>query len=354
MTEIRVAASKAYTVTVGRGLLEQIGSILLGTQTVCIVSDQTVWKLFGEKVQYSCLQAGCQVCHFILAPGENSKNFENYLSLLNFLAENHLTRSDRIIALGGGVIGDLAGFAAATYLRGIGYIQVPTTLLAMVDSSVGGKTAIDLPAGKNLCGAFYQPEAVLCDLDTLDTLPPDVFRDGCAEVIKYAVLFDPELFSQLEQMGLDFDQEAVVTRCICHKRDVVAGDEFDLGNRNLLNLGHTVGHAIERCSNYTITHGSAVAIGIAVVSLATKCSDANRIVALLNAFDLPTTTSLPAQALWETALSDKKRSAYTLKLIVPNAIGECRIVHTDIHDLKTLIEEGLSDEHHITAGSLGR
>ena len=188
------------------------------------------------------------------------------MELLNFLAENKLTRSDALIALGGGVVGDLTGFAAATYLRGIDYIQIPTTLLAAVDSSVGGKTAIDLPSGKNLVGAFYQPKLVLCDTDTLNTLPEDIFRDGCAEVIKYGVLYDAELFAHLDESGLSFDREAVIARCVELKRDVVAEDEFDRGKRQKLNLGHTIGHGIEACSGYGISHGKAVAMGMTIIT----------------------------------------------------------------------------------------
>jgi 3-dehydroquinate synthase len=344
MSIITVKTSKSYDVMIGTRLLEDITSVIqkvTTAQAVCIVSDDHVWPLYREAVCRTLERAEIAFCHFIFPAGENSKNGDTYLKLLHFLAENNLTRSDCIIALGGGVVGDLAGFAAATYLRGIPYIQVPTSLLAMVDSSVGGKTGIDLDAGKNLCGAFYQPAAVICDTDVLSTLPEDVFRDGCAEVIKYAVLFDPELFRLMEQTGLDFDQEAVITRCVEHKRNVVVGDEFDRGQRMLLNLGHTIGHAIETCSDYTISHGKAVAIGMAMVCRAAKCPDADRISALLEKFGLPTTTNLPAKALWEAALSDKKRSAQMVNLIIPNAIGDCSVIPTAIEKLKTFIEEGM-------------
>ena len=229
MKTVTVAASKTYDVLIGSGLLGQLGSLTqkLGkTQTVCLVSESNVFPLFGKKAVQSLEDAGLKVVNFVFPAGEESKNPGTYLELLNFLAESRLTRSDLIVALGGGVTGDLAGFAAATYLRGIRFIQVPTTLLAAVDSSVGGKTAIDLPAGKNLVGAFCQPSLVLCDIDTLNTLPEDIFRDGCAEVIKYGILYDPILFSHLEQRGLDFDREYVITRCVELKRDVVMEDEY--------------------------------------------------------------------------------------------------------------------------------
>lgn len=342
MKEIQVTASKSYTVTIGSGILRHIATKMPPCATkICIVSDSNVWPLYGETVTESLCAKKFSVYHFVFSAGENSKNAENYLKLLNFLAENQLTRTDCIIALGGGVVGDLAGFAAATYLRGIPYIQIPTTLLAMVDSSVGGKTGIDLSAGKNLAGAFYHPTAVLCDTDTLATLPVEIFRDGCAEVIKYGILYDPALFAHLEEKGLDFDRESAIARCVELKRDVVREDEFDTGARMKLNLGHTMGHAIEICSNYAISHGQAVAIGTAIVSRAAKCPDADRITALLEAFGLPIATEFSAEALAQAALSDKKRSGSTVNLIIPKAIGDCTIVPTPIEKLKTFIEEGL-------------
>ena len=217
MKTIHVAASGRDDVMFGAGLLRTLGAESLRVckvEKAAIISDSNVWPLYGESAKASLESAGLKVVHFVFPAGEESKNGSVYLELLNFLAENALTRSDCLVALGGGVVGDMTGFAAATYLRGVAYIQVPTTLLAAVDSSVGGKTAIDLPAGKNLCGAFYQPKLVLCDIDTLNTLPEDIFRDGCAEVIKYGILYDPRLFSYLEETGLSFDGEAVIARCV--------------------------------------------------------------------------------------------------------------------------------------------
>jgi 3-dehydroquinate synthase len=169
-----------------------------------------------------------------------------YVRLLNYMAENGITRSDIIVALGGGVTGDLAGFAAATYMRGIRYVQIPTTLLAMVDSSVGGKTAVDLPSGKNLAGAFWQPEMVLCDHSTLETLPRETFIDGCAEVVKYGILKDPEILSLVLEPERNI--ERIIEKCVTIKRDIVQEDERDNGKRTLLNLGHTAAHSIEKLS----------------------------------------------------------------------------------------------------------
>jgi 3-dehydroquinate synthase len=350
MKSIKVTASKEYSVLIGAGLLDLLGeqaAAVCKVGTAAIISDSTVWPLYGEKALSSLKAAGFRVVHFVFPAGEASKNGNTYLSILNFLAGNHITRSDCVIALGGGVVGDMAGFCAATFLRGIAYIQVPTTLLAAVDSSVGGKTAIDLEAGKNLAGAFCQPRLVLCDTDTLSTLPEDIFRDGCAEVIKYGVLYDPALFEALEQTGMAFDREAVIARCVELKRDVVALDEFDTGQRMMLNLGHTIGHAVEARSNFTLSHGKAVAIGMAMVSRAAAvrgiCSNVtrDRIENILHIFALPRICGNTSSELFETALSDKKRAGGTVNLIVPRAIGDCLILPIDVNDLKSFIEAGL-------------
>ena len=345
MKTIHINASKSYDVIIGSNLLDNIGQQLNFTlKKVCkiaIISDSNVFPLYGSIVSESLANSGFEVISYTFPAGESSKTADTYLEILNFLAENQLTRSDAILALGGGVTGDMAGFAAATFLRGIPYIQVPTSLLAMVDSSVGGKTAIDLPAGKNLVGAFYQPRIVICDLNTLNTLPESVFCDGCAEVIKYGVLYDAKLFAHLESEGLAFDREAVISRCIELKRNVVAEDEFDNGARQKLNLGHTIGHGIEAQSNFAVTHGQAVAIGMAIISKAHCKTIYSRLVSVLQKFNLPTATDFTAKQLFASALSDKKRSGGTVNLIVPENIGECKIIPTPIDELESLIEEGL-------------
>ncbi len=350
MNRITVKASRDYQVLIGSGIMNDLGSqasLIRKPGKAAIISDSNVWPIYGSIVKSSLEQSGFETCNFVFPAGEESKNGSTYLSILDYLAQNQITRSDLLIALGGGVVGDLAGFAAATYLRGIPYIQIPTTLLAMVDSSVGGKTAIDLPSGKNLAGAFYQPYLVLCDIDALDTLPEAYFRDGSAEVIKYGVLYDEELFGHLTQNGLSFDREAVVSRCVALKRDVVAEDEFDTGARQRLNLGHTIGHGIEAGSNFTVSHGTAVAIGMAIVSRAGEsmgiCDPDTRvrIETLLKQFRLPITTSASAETLYQYALSDKKRTGKSVNLIVPERIGYCRIHPTPVNELKTFIKNGL-------------
>lgn len=345
MKTIHVEASKSYDILIGSGLLKDAGNQLLSLLKkpckVVIISDSNVFPIYGESLENSLNCAGFTATHYVFPAGESSKNGCTYLNILNFLAETRMTRSDTLVALGGGVVGDMCGFAAATYLRGVSYVQIPTTLLAMVDSSVGGKTAIDLPAGKNLVGAFYQPKLVLCDLDTLATLPTSVFSDGCAEVIKYGVLYDTGLFAHLSQQGLHFNREMTVSRCVELKRDVVMEDEYDTGARQKLNLGHTIGHSIEALSNFTITHGQAVAIGMAIISKAGCRGIYDDLVAVLKKFNLPTTTEFTASELYNNALSDKKRSGGTVNLIIPQAIGNCAIVPTDVDRLQSFIKEGL-------------
>ena len=350
MNTVTICASKTYQVQIGSGLLSSLGAVAkqhLSAGKVAVISDSNVWPLYGEAAADSLLQFGFQVSHYVFPAGEASKNGNTYLEILNFLAEHKFTRSDFLIALGGGVVGDLTGFVAATYLRGIPYIQVPTTLLSMVDSSVGGKTAIDLPSGKNLAGAFYQPVAVLCDTDALNTLPDAIFRDGCAEVIKYSILYDADLFAHLETFGLTFDREYVITRCIELKRDVVADDEFDRGSRQKLNLGHTIGHGVEAASAFAVSHGTAVAIGTAIITRSAAkldfCSEevCQKIQRILSIFCLPTETDLDCETIYNNALSDKKRSGNSINLIIPSEIGKCFIHKVTLEEMKTIIEIGL-------------
>lgn len=350
MTTVTVRASRPYEVTIGRGLLDTVGRQAAGQwkgRSAAVVSDSTVAPLYLNRVKDSLERAGFRVHSFVFPAGEDQKNGGTYLKLLEFLAARRLTRADGLIALGGGVVGDLAGFAAATFLRGIGFLQLPTTLLAAVDSSVGGKTAIDLTNGKNLAGAFYQPQAVLCDLDTLDTLPAEVFVDGCAEVIKYGMIGDPALLARLETVDFRADPEELVARCVAQKRDLVEQDEFDTGARQLLNLGHTLGHGVEACSGYTVSHGRAVAIGMTLVTRAAvafgRCPAEvlPRLRRLLERYGLPDATAYSAQVLYEKTLSDKKRSGDTISLVVPIAWGASQLVRIPVSELPAWIERGL-------------
>ena len=350
MRSIHVAASREYDVHIGPGLLDELGSraaqVLRGRNAV-IVTDSNVAPLYLDRALTSMRAAGFNAEGYVIPAGEASKCGTTYLNLVNFLAERHLTRADGLVALGGGVVGDLTGFAAATYLRGVGLIQVPTTLLACVDSSVGGKTAIDLPAGKNLCGAFYQPWLVLCDPQTIESLPDSVLSDGCAEVIKYGMLGDGNLLRRLQEVHIRDQLEAVISRCVEMKRDVVEGDEFDTGRRQLLNLGHTFAHSIEAASGYAVPHGRAVAMGMRLITRAAvekgfcppKCLEV--LEALLEKHGLPLHTDMDAESLARGALSDKKRAGGTLTLAVPCGYGESRLHPVPVEALTDWARAGL-------------
>ena len=347
---IQVNTTPAYAVTIAPGLLADCGPRLRKLMPPCrmaVVTDSAVAPLYLETVEKSLSAAGFSVCSHVFPAGEGSKNFSTLANILEFLAERRLTRTDCVAALGGGVTGDMAGFAAAVYLRGIRYVQLPTTLLSAVDSSVGGKTAIDLAAGKNLAGAFLQPAAVLCDTDCLASLPKDVFADGAAEAIKTGVLCDESLFALFEDGTLAVEPGAVIARCVAYKAGVVERDEKEQGERKLLNLGHTVGHAIEKCSGYAIPHGHAVAAGLAVMARAAEALGwteepiAGRNAAFVAKNGLPADTNLSPEALAEAASADKKRSGGDITLVVPKKIGLCELKKVPVSELLPVIQAGL-------------
>ena len=339
MHKVHVETGKPYDVLIGSGLMEQAGEMIARVISPCraaIISDDTVDALYSEKVEKSLQKAGFSVCKTHFRHGEENKNLHTYMQLMDFLCEQQITRSDIIVALGGGVVGDTAGFAAATYLRGIRFVQMPTTLLAMVDSSVGGKTAVDLPRGKNLCGAFWQPSLVICDTDALKTLPEETFVDGLAECFKHGVLQDESLFELLQEKNGDIGE--IVARNVQIKAKVVAQDERDTGLRQQLNLGHTLGHAVEKLSNFTITHGQAVAIGMAYAAKIAcslgVCDESVpvRIEKALAATGLPVRAPYTAQDIAHVALGDKKRAGDVIRMVLPEKIGACRLhdVHVDV------------------------
>ena len=349
MRRVDVVASKEYAVWIGEGLLARAGEKIAaacGGATVMIVTDDTVNGLYGDAFEASLRAAGYATARFVFPHGEQSKNIETYGTLLNALAEANLTRSDVVAALGGGVTGDLAGFAAATYLRGVRLAQIPTTLLAMVDSSVGGKTAIDLPMGKNLAGAFYQPDIVICDIDLLDSLPGDVYRDGCAEMIKHGVILSAELFTLLKD-PIGLKMEEIIARNVIIKRDIVALDEKETGMRQILNFGHTLGHGIEKHSGYAVTHGQAVAIGMVIASRGAfrmgLCDESchREIVEAVRRYRLPEETGISPDMLIEAAFRDKKRSGQRITLILPEKIGACVAKNFSLDELATFVKLGM-------------
>lgn len=349
MKKVTVESSKRYDILIERGLLGETGARLrelFGPRRAALVSDSTVWKLYGEAVEKGLKDADFQVSPFVFPAGESFKSVHTWALLLEHLAREELTRTDVLVALGGGVTGDLAGFAAASYLRGIPFVQIPTTFLAAIDSSVGGKTAVNLEAGKNLAGAFYQPSLVLCDPDTLETLPEETFGDGVAEAVKYGVLSDPELFGLLGAGELEDRLEDVILRCVESKRGFVLADERDLGQRQLLNFGHTIGHAVEQCSGLTITHGHAVGIGMVMMARGawrlglTERDLSGEIGRVLERYRLPTRCEYAPEDLYLAARHDKKRGGGEITIVVPEKIGCCRRVKLPVEQLLRLLRLG--------------
>ena len=336
--KIKVSASGSYEIIIGDGQLARLGEHvrpLLDDCRIAVLTDSNVDALYGDRILSILSASGYDVCKYVIPAGEASKSAENLLAFLDFLARNRFTRSDAIVAFGGGVVGDLGGLSASLYLRGVPYVQVPTTLLAAVDSSVGGKTAIDIPAGKNLVGAFYQPRLVCCDTQLMDTLPADIYRDGCAEVIKYGVILDAGLYASLQTPP--FDRIETVARCVEIKRDVVQEDEFDNGKRGLLNFGHTFGHAIEKLSNFAVSHGAAVAKGMVIAAkVAPLCGLADvekPLVDLLSRYGFDLGCPYTAEQLYDVILSDKKRRGGRLTLVLPRSLGECELVTIPVEDV---------------------
>jgi len=347
--QIRIDASRSYDVLVGSGLMPDAGepvAAATGAKSAVVVSDDIVFPLYGEAVCRSLERAGVRVTTFVFPHGEKSKTLLTYGRLLETMCESRLTRSDAAVALGGGVVGDLTGFAAATYQRGIAFVQVPTTLLAAVDASVGGKTAVDLEGGKNQAGCFYQPSIVLCDTDTLRTLPEEEYRCGCAEIIKYAMIGSEALFEEIKETPVSARAEAVIEACVAMKRDYVMEDEFDTGARMMLNFGHTLGHAVEACSGYTVLHGQAVAMGMAAVTKAAAalgvCEEetAAALISLLRQYGLPTEIPYRLDDMLAAAQLDKKAAGSRFRLIVPERIGACRIETVDVSGLRRWMEKG--------------
>lgn len=310
---------------------EYISQIFSGRK-IMIVSDDHVYPLYGEKLS-KALTAAYECYSLVLPHGEATKSFQNLPLIYQAMLEVKMSRSDLVIALGGGVIGDLAGFAAASYLRGIKFVQIPTSLLAQVDSSVGGKVAVDLPQGKNLVGAFYQPSLVLIDPLVLDTLPKRFINDGMGEIIKYGCIRDRNLFTELEAHGsfenLKKDLPSTICRCVDIKRKIVEADQFDTGERMLLNFGHTLAHSIEQYYHYgRESHGEAVAIGMyQITQLAeekglTSPGEAKRIKKLINAYGLPDHCGLPLKELMGAITLDKKNMEGKLHVILLRSIGD--------------------------------
>lgn len=345
MQTVHIGVSDSYDVLVEAGLLNECGPRMrevIGLCRAAIVSDSTVDVLYGDAVERSLRDAGYDALRCVFPAGEKNKTLATLGGILEFLAENHLTRADVVVALGGGVTGDMAGFAAAVYMRGIRFVQMPTTLLAAVDASVGGKTAVDLPAGKNLAGAFHQPSLVLTDVDVMRALPKRLLSDGAAEIIKHGVLADAALFERMCAPDWTSEMETILARNVAIKRDVVVSDERESGSRQLLNLGHTFGHAIERCSGYAMSHGQSVAVGMVIAAGAAGRADVCRAILAANrSCGLPVSAPYSAKTLAEAALSDKKRRGGLLTLVLPERIGACRLEKVEVSQLEEYFQRGI-------------
>lgn len=347
MKTVHVNTGRPYDIFIERGIIDLCGEYvkkLSKAEKVVVVTDTNVAPHYKWRVLNSLEQQALRVQSFIYPAGEQSKHLGTISDIYKLLADFHMTRKDIIVALGGGVCGDMAGFAAATYLRGIDFIQIPTSLLAQVDSSVGGKTGVDLPQGKNLVGAFHQPIAVLIDPDTLNTLPDNFVSDGMAEVIKYGCIKDAAFFDLLESEDVQPKIEEVIETCVSIKRDVVSRDEREAGERMLLNFGHTLGHSIEKIYNFTgITHGMAVAIGMILIARAgelhgvTKAGTADRIVKICEKYHLPTSDAAGFAQMAQEAQGDKKTSGSKINLVLLRTIGESFILSLPLEDLEDFI-----------------
>lgn len=356
MTVVDVHASKDYTVFIDELSLDDIGGLarrVSGGDAALIVSDDNVAPRYLARTRASLETAGYPVSTFVFPAGEKSKTLSTFARAIDACAEAGLTRSSVVIALGGGVTGDIAGFVAASYMRGCRCIQVPTSLLACVDSSVGGKVGVDIPAGKNLVGVFFQPDAVLIDTSLLSTLDPVFFADGCAEIIKYGAIRDAALFEELASPLMPGDARLpdIIARCVALKRDIVEADERERGLRKLLNFGHTVGHAIESLTDFQVHHGFAVATGMAVVTRAAARSGLcaldtlERIERIVQAYGFDIETPLSPRTLAEAMRADKKRTGDAIGFIVVDVIGAAAIREVPMNGIEAFLEGSCASIH---------
>lgn len=344
MESVRIRTEPAYDALVGSGLLAEAGArtaAAVSGRSVFIAADEHVAPLYLEQVRESYEAAGFRTECFVFPAGEDAKCLETVERMLEAADRAELTRGDLFAALGGGVTGDLTGLAAALYQRGTDFVQIPTTLLAMVDASVGGKTAVNLKSGKNLCGAFHQPRLVLCDPETLKTLDRAVYAEGMAEVIKHGALSGGGLLDRIQKGE---SAESLIADNIRFKSEIVALDEREKGPRQLLNFGHTFGHALEKLNNYAIYHGEGVSTGMLIAAWTAEAQGLCQkgvyaeLRALLAAQGLPVTTSFTAKQVAEAAMNDKKRRGNRVTLVLPEARGRCRLVPVETAQLGEMIE----------------
>ena len=328
MVKLKVNASE---VLIGKGLFENFSYHILNVTEPCkalILSDETVAKLYAEKLRKNLEKSGFKVSEFIIKPGEKSKTLSTAMKVYEKMASEFISRGDVIISIGGGIVSDIAGFAAATYLRGIKFVSIPTSLLAQIDASIGGKNGINLSCGKNLVGTFYNPELVLVDSNFLLTLPKKELRCGIAEAIKCGCIKDEKLFEIFENENFENNLDEIIKRSIAVKKQLAEKDEFDLGERKLLNFGHTLGHAYEKLGNFeTFSHGEAVSIGMNEITKIseklglTKAGTAERLAEVLKKNSLPVSSSFAKKDVLKAVLHDKKISGSFIDLAVLKSIG---------------------------------
>jgi 3-dehydroquinate synthase len=330
---------RSYDVIIGHNVLRNIALPMQVSRCLLVTDDAVARCGYPAEIRQSLESQGIACQTFCFAAGEASKTLSTYAQILEACTAFELSGGDALLAVGGGVVGDITGFAAATYRRGVPFVQAPTTLLAAVDSSVGGKTGVNLPAGKNLVGAFWQPRLVLCDTATHATLPPEEYANGVAECLKYGLLWDAALFEALAKGGPV--TESQIARCVALKRNVVVCDEHDAGQRRLLNLGHTLGHAIEQVSNFHSPHGAAVGIGMALMAKAFCPAIYPAVCAALAANHLPASCEFSIKELFSAMSQDKKRAGANITIVVPQAIGRCVLQTLPLAQLRALLEERL-------------
>lgn len=341
MKTINVKVEKPYKVLVGPGLLGEAGRLISGNdkriQKLMIVSDSNVAPMYMSKLRGSLEASGFEVFEYVFEAGEQSKTLNTIGEILGALAEAAFTRTDAVVALGGGVATDMAGFAASIFLRGIKVFQIPTSLLAQVDASVGGKTGVDLPQGKNLVGAFWQPGLVIADTSLLSSLSDQVFTEGMAEVIKYAFILDKALYEKLmiRVTKNSPELEDVVARCIELKAEVVSQDEHDNGLRQLLNFGHTIGHVIEARSNFTVSHGFAVAKGMERISRSSPVHD--DLVQMLKLYELPYDDPISPDQIMAGIMNDKKKRGSNITAVLVNEIGKGELKPMPVEDFRNYL-----------------
>lgn len=346
MKKFVVSTENPYDIIIGNDIIKDAGTYIsscIPPCHLCVITDSTVNSIYSQVVMTSLMERGYRTSKIVFPAGEHSKNLNTYSNILEAMADESLNRSDAIIALGGGVVGDMAGYTAATYMRGIPYIQIPTTYLAAVDASVGGKTGINLLSGKNLVGAFWQPSLVLCDYKTFDSLPAIKMQDGIAEAVKYAAVSEESLIPHIQENNYEY----VIERCVSIKKSIVEADERDTGLRQILNFGHTIGHGIEKITSYSVSHGQAVAKGMVIEAKAayklglTDVDISKDLTEILTGMGFNLTSCSNVEELYHYALMDKKISGDKITMVIPETLGKCRLQKITLSELKKFIQAGV-------------